>query len=63
MSDFRVTNHGSIVTLEPLTPGAKAWIEENLPEDRMTWCGATVVEPPYIGPIVDGMIEAGLTHA
>ena len=58
--DFRVENHGSIFLLQPLTPAANSWIDEHLPEDRMTFGGAVVVEHRYITNIVQGAISDGL---
>ena len=40
--DFIVENHGTIFLLQPLTP-ANFWIEENPPEDRMTFGSAFAV--------------------
>jgi hypothetical protein len=59
-ADAEISNHGSIVILTPLTEPARAWISENLPGDVMRWAGGIVIEPRYIGPIVDGMIADGL---
>jgi hypothetical protein len=39
---------------------ANSWIEENLPEDRMTFGNAVVVEHRYIGDIVRGAQNDGL---
>lgn len=59
--DFRISNHGSIFLLAPETDAAKAWVEEHLPEDRTSWCGATVVEHRYIEDIARGIVADGLT--
>lgn len=37
--DFAFANHGSITVLTPLTPGAREWCAEHLPEDAMRWAG------------------------
>jgi hypothetical protein len=58
--DFFVENHGTIFLLQPLSPAANSWIEENLPEDRMTFGGAVVVEHKYISDIVRGAQNDGL---
>jgi hypothetical protein len=58
--DFRVENHGTIFLLQPLSPAANSWIEENLPEDRMTFGGAVVIEHRYIADIVRGAMASGL---
>jgi hypothetical protein len=58
--DFFVENHGTIFLLQPLTPAANSWIEENLREDRLTFGGAVVVEHGYIADIVRGVQNDGL---
>jgi len=58
--DFIVENHGSIFLLQPLTPAANSWVEENLPEGHMTFGGSVVVEHRYIGDIVQGIQSDGL---
>ena len=58
--DFVVENHSSIFLLQPLTPAANSWISERLPEDRMTFGGAVVVEHRYIWAILEGIQSDGL---
>lgn len=62
MSDFNLQNHGSIMILTPTSTAGKAWIAEHIPEDAQTWGKCSIViEPRYIGPIVDGICEEGLS--
>ncbi len=61
--DFVVEDHGSVVRLHHRTPRARAWVSEHLPADRMTWMGATIVEPRYLGAIVEGARADGLVVA
>ena len=58
--DFLVENHGTVFLLQPLTPAANSWVEENLPEDRLTFGHAVVVEHRYIADIVAGAQADGL---
>ena len=58
--DFLVENHGSIFLLQPLTPAAESWIEEFLPQYRITFGSAVVVEYRYIADIVEGIRNDGL---
>jgi len=58
--DFGVSGGGSVYLFKPLTPAARDWVDEHLPEDASWWCGAVVVEHRYIGPIVGGAIGDGL---
>lgn len=53
--DFAFANHGSITVLTPLTPGAREWCAEHLPEDAMRWAGGYAIEPRYAGDILDGI--------
>jgi hypothetical protein len=61
--DFVVENHGSIFLLQPLSPAANSWVEENLPENRQTFGSAVVVEHRYITDIVRGAQADGLEVA
>jgi hypothetical protein len=58
--DFLVENHGTIFLLQPLTPAANSWIEENLPADHMTFGGAVVIEHRFVVDIIRGAIADGL---
>jgi hypothetical protein len=56
---FNIENHGSIVLVRPLTEDVTAWLNENV-DDEAQWFGdALVVEPRYVGPLVEGLIEQG----
>jgi hypothetical protein len=60
--DFVVANHFSVVILHARTDAARAWLDEHLPEDALTWgTDGTVIEPRYVGPILDGIRSDGLT--
>ena len=56
MTDFELTNHGSLFTLRALSTEAKDWVSLNLPEDFMGY-----IEPRYVTDIVTGATEEGLT--
>lgn len=59
--DFSLYNHGSLFALVPRTAAAKDWTDEHIPEDA-TWFGHGVcVEPRFIGYIVSGIRNDGLT--
>lgn len=61
--DFFLENHGTIFLLQPLTPAAISWIQENLPDDHMTSGRAVVVDHRYIADIVGGAQADGLEVA
>jgi hypothetical protein len=57
--DFSFADHGNIVIVNALTPAAKAWATERLPESARSGFGY-VVEHRYFADVVDGIDEAGL---
>ena len=59
-NDLVVQDHGSIVLLRAQTAAGRDWIAEHIPSDAQWWSGAVVVEPRYIGAIIDGAINDGL---
>jgi len=58
--DYQVRDEGSIVLLWPISAAAVAWCDEHLPEDRITWGGATVIEHRYADDIIEGLGADGL---
>jgi hypothetical protein len=62
-ADFIFSNHGSVCLLAPIGPTAKQWIADNVPDGAMFWGAALVVEPRYVGPLLEGIADAGLEVA
>lgn len=61
MADFRITYHGTVTLLHPLTPACREWIDENVATEGWQWFGGGIaVEPRYLDNLVSGMAEAGL---
>jgi hypothetical protein len=60
MIDFEVINHGSLYSLRPLTDAAREWVEAHISEERTEFGGCIVVEPRYIGALVEGIVNDGL---
>jgi hypothetical protein len=60
--DFLVENHFTIFLLTPLTPAARSWVQEHLPDEhnRLEFAGSIVVEHRFIDDIVRGAISEGL---
>ena len=58
--DFFVYGGGTLYMLLPKSEAAKAWVSENLPADAQTLGRAIAIEHRYIGPILDGINDAGL---
>ena len=61
MTDFHVSDHGSLIILEPQTTAAKEWADEHFPDDAQNWCSGTVIERRYFEDIYDGITADGLT--
>ena len=62
MNDFTFACHGTIWLLHEHTDAAKAWADENLPEDATQWGPrGTVVESRYVADIYEGICQDGLT--
>lgn len=59
-TDFIFTNHGSITTLAPITPEARAWVDDNLSGDVQHFGQSIVIEPRYAGDIIDAIVWDGL---
>jgi hypothetical protein len=60
MADFEVSNHGTIYIFTPLTPAARDWVAEFLPDDAQRWAGGIVIEHRYIWDVVIGARRDGL---
>jgi hypothetical protein len=54
---FTVEDHGSLVLVRPLTDDVEEWLEEHT--DGQWFGGALVVEPRYLKPLLEGMVEEG----
>lgn len=59
--DFDIVNGGSVFLLIPNTEAAEAWVSENIPEDAPTLGKGIGVEARYLGDILRGIQEDGLT--
>ncbi len=58
--DFTVADHGSVVVMTPLTPAARDWTTNHLPDETPQWCGGFAIACRYINDILTGVCEAGL---
>jgi hypothetical protein len=59
-ADYAIRDEQSLILLWPITDEAVAWVNEHLPEDRITWGGATVIERRFFPAIFAGLAEDGL---
>ena len=51
----------TIALIRPVTPEAQAWWDDNVSDEAQMWAGAYVVEPRYVEPIVEGILQEGMT--
>jgi len=59
--DFRVTYHGTVTTITPLTDRCREWVEINVEiEPWQRFGNAIAVEPRYVEQLAEAMIEEGL---
>ena len=59
--DFRVTYHGTITTITPLSDACRAWVEENVAIEPWQWFGnAIAVAPRCVEQLAEAMMEEGL---
>ena len=65
MTDFNISNHGSLVLVSAVTDVARSWVREHVSSEgyQPNYPGVLVVEPRYLGDILAGMDEDQLTHA
>jgi len=62
MFDIHVFNAGSVVILTGKTSNGTCWLLENLDADAPRWgVNGWVVEPRFVGPILDGAQADGLS--
>jgi hypothetical protein len=60
-ADFRVTYHGTVTTITPLTDACREWVEENVEiEPWQRFGNAIAVEPRYVEQLAEVMMEEGL---
>lgn len=61
MIDVVVLNHGSIILLRTLTDAAREWIDIHCDTEGWQWLGPSLaVDPRYVEPILEGMLNDGL---
>jgi len=57
-ADFRITYHGTLTTITPLSNACREWIEENVEIELWQWFGNSIgVEPRYVEHLAETMIE------
>ena len=60
-ADFRVTYHGTITILTPLSDACREWVEANVEIEEWQRFGPSIaIEPLYVEQLAEAMIEEGL---
>ena len=60
-ADFRITYHGTITTITPLSDACREWVEDNVEIEPWQRFGNSIaIEPRYVEQLADAMIEEGL---
>lgn len=59
--DFTFHDDGSICTIKPNTNEAEQWILDWIPKDAPMIGGAIGIERRYVGDVLDGIHDDGLT--
>jgi hypothetical protein len=58
--DFRVTYHGTITTITPLSDACRDWVDENVAIEPWQRFGLSIaLEPRYVEQLAQAMIEEG----
>ena len=42
MSDFQIADHGSIISIKPVSEAAKQWVDENVVSEPWQWLGGAL---------------------
>ena len=59
-ADFRVTYHGTITTITPLSDACREWVEENVEIEAWQRFGNSIaIEPRYVEQVAEAMIGEG----
>ena len=54
MTDFHIADHGSIVTIRPVSEAAREWLDENVDAEPWQWLGgALCVDHRFARDLVD----------
>jgi hypothetical protein len=64
MPDFLIADHGSIITIAPLSEAATRWLDDNTVSEPWQWLGgALCVDHRYAGNLIEGIADEGFDIA
>jgi hypothetical protein len=58
--DATFEDHGSIWLIDPITPAAKTWLDDNITGHMDWFAGSLAVEPRFVWELIEGMQADGL---
>jgi hypothetical protein len=62
MSDFQIADHGTVISIRPLNPAARHWLDENVISEPWQWVqGALCIEARFARDLIIEIEQAGLT--
>ena len=62
MSDFSISDHGTVISIRPLNELARQWLDENVVSEPWQWVqGALCVEARFARDLIIEIEQAGLT--
>jgi len=60
MSDFLIADHGSIITIQPVSEAACEWLDDNVAAEPWQWLGGALCVDPRLAPdLVAEITQAG----
>ena len=60
MSDFSISDHGTVISIRPLNDVARQWLDENVVSEPWQWVqGALCVEARFARDLLREIEEAG----
>ena len=60
MCDFQISDHGTVITIRPLSEAARQWLDENVVAEPWQWLdGALCAEHRFARDLVDEIAAAG----
>ena len=62
MSEFSISDHGTVISIRPLNDVARQWLDENVVSEPWQWVqGALCVEARFARDLIIEIEQAGLT--
>ena len=60
MTDFQIADHGSIISIKPVSEAARTWVDENVVSEPWQWLGgALCVDTRYACDLINELAAEG----